>query len=145
MADCPACGACVEPDDENCPSCGSPVDVSTESFPVVGVPSRPGPSEAIEGPVLVVRKGPEIGERFFIESDSMSLGRDPACDVFLNDVTVSRRHARVFRKGADYVIEDAGSLNGTYVNGVRVDVAPLHAGDVVQVGMFQMLFYPGGA
>lgn len=144
MVDCPGCGANVEPDEDNCPSCGSPMSETTEAFPVVGVPDRVAArGEAVDGPVLVVRKGPEVGERFFIEGESMTMGRDPDCDVFLNDVTVSREHARVFRKGVDYVIEDAGSLNGTYVNGVRVDAAPLHAGDVVQIGMFQMVFYPG--
>ncbi|MBE0477131.1 MAG: FHA domain-containing protein [Coriobacteriia bacterium] len=144
MADCPACGANIGKDEDRCPSCGSPAETTTEAFSVLGEPPRPGPAEDVGGPVLVVRKGPEVGERFFIEAESMTLGRDPDCDVFLNDVTVSRRHARVFLKGADYVIEDVGSLNGTYVNGVRVDAAPLHAGDIVQVGTFQMVFYPGG-
>ena len=143
MVDCPSCGANVNHDEDECPSCGSPMDQTTEAFPFVGTPQRPASAEEVDGPVLVVRKGPEVGERFFIEAESMSMGRDPDCDVFLNDVTVSREHARVFRKGPDYVIEDAGSLNGTYVNGVRVEIAPLHAGDVVQIGMFQMVFYPG--
>ncbi|TLM96249.1 MAG: FHA domain-containing protein, partial [Actinobacteria bacterium] len=77
---------------------------------------------------------------FYVDRASLAIGRDPAADVFLNDVTVSRNHAVVQLNGGIVTIRDAGSLNGTYVNGVIVDVADLHSGDIVQIGTFQMVF-----
>ena len=95
--------------------------------------------------MLVVRKGPEVGERFYLEAPEYSLGRDPHCDIFLNDVTVSRKHASVRIDGGMATVRDTGSLNGTYVNGVRVDSAPLDNGDTVQIGTFQMIFMSGAS
>ncbi len=96
-----------------------------------------------EGPALVVRKGAESGERFVIDRERLTVGRDPESDIFLNDVTVSRSHAVLKLTSEGVTIEDAGSLNGTYVNGIRVDSAPLAAGDIVQIGLFQMVYVPG--
>jgi pSer/pThr/pTyr-binding forkhead associated (FHA) protein len=91
-----------------------------------------------------VRKGAEVGERFYLDRPEMTVGRDPGSDIFLNDVTVSRRHALLHVAGGEVTVEDAGSLNGTYVNNVSVDSAVLRTGDVLQVGTFQMTFFGGG-
>jgi pSer/pThr/pTyr-binding forkhead associated (FHA) protein len=96
-----------------------------------------------EGPLLVVRKGPDVGETFYLDRPELSIGRDPEADIFLNDVTVSRRHAKLTLAGGQVTVEDTDSLNGTYVNGVLVDRAPLSTGDSLQIGRFQMFFITG--
>lgn len=146
MTECPACGAAVRPEDDVCPSCGVRLEGATLKFKPVGAGARTSSAEtvAVEGPVLVVRKGHEVGERFYLDAPETSIGRDPGCDVFLNDVTVSRRHAVISNAGGGVSVRDTGSLNGTYVNGVRVDAAPLEGGDVLQVGTFQMVFIGAG-
>jgi pSer/pThr/pTyr-binding forkhead associated (FHA) protein len=125
-----------------CPACGSAAPGATASFEPVGAAEGGAAAlETIEGPVLVVRKGPQPGERFYLDRPNLTIGRDPASDIFLNDMTVSRAHA-VLRTAAGTVrISDVGSLNGTYVNGVCVDEAQLTDGDVVQVGTFQMVYH----
>lgn len=145
MSTCPSCGATLVPGAGSCPQCGLKLAGTTQSFQPVSAEAAEAIAEYgdIEGPVLVVKKGPEIGERFYVEDGGMSIGRDPASDVFLNDVTVSRKHAFVERTGDHVAVVDAGSLNGTYVNGVCVDRADLSSGDLVQVGMFQMVFLAG--
>jgi pSer/pThr/pTyr-binding forkhead associated (FHA) protein len=142
MAQCPACGKDVGPDATECPACGVPVAGATRSFePVETEPRVPSDAvECVEGPVLIVRKGPQPGERFFIDRARLSIGRDPESDIFLNDMTVSRLHAVIETRGNVVKIDDAGSLNGTYVNGVLVDSAELSHGDSVQIGTFQMLY-----
>lgn len=148
MIECPACGARVGSDEASCPVCGARIEGATLKFAPVGAAgATAGIPAAVgdDGPALVVRKGPEVGERFYLEGPEFSLGRDPECDIFLNDVTVSRRHATVQVSGGAVTVRDAGSLNGTYVNGVRVDMAPLDNGDVLQIGMFQMIFIAGVA
>lgn len=91
----------------------------------------------------MVRKGPQLGERFYIDRDVLVVGRDPESDVFLNDMTVSRAHATFTTGPSGVTVSDAGSLNGTYVNGLCVDSAELSNGDVVQIGTFQLAFYTG--
>ncbi|TLM80116.1 MAG: FHA domain-containing protein [Actinobacteria bacterium] len=144
MPECPACGSPIEANHRECAACGAVLEGATEDFAPVGSVEA-GPSEAPAAvPSLTVRSGPDAGERFFLDRDELTIGRDPACDVFLNDVTVSRHHA-VLRAAAGVVgIEDAGSLNGTYVNGVRVDSAILGHGDSVRIGRFLMSFTGGG-
>ncbi|MDF1542422.1 MAG: FHA domain-containing protein [Anaerosomatales bacterium] len=105
---------------------------------------EPPVTDASTGPVLVVRKGPEVGERFFIDRPTLAIGRGPECDIFLNDFTVSRSHAVLAIAGDEVSVSDAGSLNGTYVNGVRVDKAQLSDGDILQIGKFQMVFMNRG-
>ena len=145
MSDCPSCGRTVTAADSVCPGCGQRLMGSTESFPAIEADLVGGVESdvLVEGPSLVVRKGHEVGERFLIDRPLLTVGRDPACDIFLNDVTVSRQHATLEAAGDDVTIRDAGSLNGTYVNGVRVDAAPLATGDAVQIGTFQMVFVAG--
>lgn len=145
MAECPECGGLLEREDSTCSACGASASDRTASFePVGGVYGADSPAEEVdEGPALVVRKGPQPGERFYLDRARLSVGRDPQSDIFLNDMTVSRTHAVLEVIGASVTVRDAGSLNGTYVNGVCVDVAPLRDGDVVQVGTFQMVFIGG--
>lgn len=145
METCPACGAKLEGGADACPSCGRPLSEITESFPPVGEgPEAAEPTVPTEGPLLVVRKGPEVGERFYIDRARLTIGRDPVSDIFLNDITVSRNHAVLERAGDEVSVADAGSLNGTYVNGVSVDRAILRTGDALQVGRFQMVYLSGG-
>jgi pSer/pThr/pTyr-binding forkhead associated (FHA) protein len=91
--------------------------------------------------LLVVRRGPNTGARFLLNSDLTTAGRHPDADIFLDDVTVSRRHSQFVRHGNTFEIKDLGSLNGTYFDGVRVDSALLSDGAEVQIGKFRLTFY----
>jgi pSer/pThr/pTyr-binding forkhead associated (FHA) protein len=91
--------------------------------------------------LLVVRRGPNIGARFLLDADETTAGRHPEADIFLDDVTVSRRHTQFLRHGTTFEIKDLGSLNGTYFDGVRIDAAQLKDGAEVQVGKFRLTFY----
>jgi pSer/pThr/pTyr-binding forkhead associated (FHA) protein len=106
--------------------------------PVSGVDSLPAGSA-----LLVVKRGPNAGSRFLLDRDTTSAGRHPDSDIFLDDVTVSRRHAEFRRDGAEFVVVDVGSLNGTYVNREPVDTAVLANGDEVQIGKFRLVFLTG--
>jgi len=91
--------------------------------------------------LLVVRRGPNTGARFLLDTDVTSAGRHPNADILLDDVTVSRRHTEFLRHGTAFEIKDLGSLNGTYFDGVRIDTALLRNGAEVQVGKFRLTFY----
>ena len=93
--------------------------------------------------LLVVLRGPNTGARFLLDADEVSSGRHPDSDIFLDDVTVSRKHATFRREGQGFVVRDVGSLNGTYVNRQRIDEAVLRTGDEVQIGKFRLVFYAG--
>lgn len=146
MDTCESCGAALKADAAVCPACGEPVHEHTASFAPVGSALGPlsGGTIDVDGPVLVVRKGPEVGERFYLDRARLSVGRDPASDIFLNDITVSRAHATLEVASHEVSVADAGSLNGVYVNGVSVDRAVLRDGDQLQIGRFQMVFLSGG-
>jgi len=92
--------------------------------------------------LLVVQRGPNAGARFLLDSERTTAGRRPDSDIFLDDVTVSRKHAEFVRRGDDFVVRDVGSLNGTYVQRDRIDEAVLRDGDEVQIGKFRMVFHP---
>jgi len=95
----------------------------------------------MEGPALVVRSGGgRAGEHFLLEQEATTVGRSPDCDVFLDDVTVSRRHAEVLRRDRQFFIEDKGSLNGTFLNRRRIESAPLEDGDELQIGKYKLTF-----
>ena len=145
MAECPGCGAEVGAENTVCPACGAGLSEPTASFEPVGVAASDAVvAPAAEGPVLVVRKGPQPGERFFVDRGKLTIGRDPESDIFLNDITVSRTHAVIECEGDVVTVADAGSLNGTYINGEVCDkTVVLKNGDVVQIGTFQMLFLSG--
>jgi len=91
--------------------------------------------------LLVAHDGAGAGSRFLLDRDEVPAGRHPSSEIFLDDVTVSRRHARFVRRGGTFELLDSGSLNGTYVNGDRVDSAVLDNGDEVQIGKFRFTFY----
>lgn len=162
--DCTACGKPVHPEDRFCAACGAPLTTSAEELDQTGAitaitsagpPTGTGPAAALgtgihrELPtgsaLLVVHRGPSEGSEFLLPADAdiVGVGRSPESDVFLDDVTVSRRHAE-FRHGADgWSVRDVGSLNGTYVNRVRVDDQRLNGGDEVQIGKFRFIFLVG--
>lgn len=91
--------------------------------------------------LLIVRRGPNKGSRFLLDSDLVSIGRHPNADIFLDDVTVSRRHSEISRNGSAFTIKDLTSLNGTYFEGKRVETAELFNGAEVQVGKYHFTFY----
>ncbi len=95
--------------------------------------------------LLVVHHGPNAGARFLLDVDVTVAGRSVSCDIFLDDVTVSREHAHFVREGTSFSVRDAGSLNGTYLNRERVTHSLLTAGDEVQIGKYRLTFYPGAA
>ncbi len=95
--------------------------------------------------LLIVKSGANVGARFLLDADHVSAGRHPGTDIFLDDVTVSRRHAAFVRTDEGYSVRDAGSLNGTYVNRGRVDVEPLKDGDEVQIGKYRLTYHPHGS
>ena len=91
--------------------------------------------------LLVVRRGPNAGARFLLDANVTTVGRHPDADIFLDDVTVSRRHSEFLRDGSTFQIKDLGSLNGTYLDGNRIDIATLGEGSEVQIGKFRLTFY----
>jgi len=92
--------------------------------------------------LLIVQRGPNAGARFLLDGERTTAGRHPGSDIFLDDVTVSRKHVEFVRRGGQFVVRDVGSLNGTYVQRARIDEAVLREGDEVQIGKFRMVFYP---
>jgi hypothetical protein len=107
-----------------------------------------GESRALEGlppgsALLVVKRGPNAGSRFLLDADVTTAGRHPESDIFLDDVTVSRRHAEFAREDNGFVVRDVGSLNGTYLNRERIDIAGLAGGDEVQIGKYRLVFLAG--
>ena len=91
--------------------------------------------------LLIVLKGPNAGARFLLNADSTTVGRHPKSDIFLDDVTVSRKHAAFLRDGSNFYVRDTHSLNGTYVNMQQVEEARLNDGDEVRIGKYQLTFY----
>jgi pSer/pThr/pTyr-binding forkhead associated (FHA) protein len=147
---CPECGF-QNPEAANyCTKCGallvrdeSGADTTMSFTPEEGDEESAEIMEEIktEGPALVVRSGGgRAGEHFLLEQESTTVGRSPDCDIFLDDVTVSRRHALVKRSNNQFVIEDQGSLNGTFLNRRRIESGGLEDGDEVQIGKYKLTF-----
>jgi pSer/pThr/pTyr-binding forkhead associated (FHA) protein len=146
---CPSCGDRVPTDSTACPSCQSTV-VDTDRTqvlsrvghePVFGQTPDPGSTATrVSAATLMVRSGPQAGDRFTLQHDVTRLGRHPESDISLDDISVSRRHAEIRHDGDEYVLRDVGSLNGTYVNQRRVDSVVLQQGDEILVGRFRLLF-----
>jgi pSer/pThr/pTyr-binding forkhead associated (FHA) protein len=113
-------------------------ETESRGAPVSGVDALPAGSA-----LLVVKRGPNAGSRFLLDRDTTSAGRHPDSDIFLDDVTVSRRHAEFRRDGAEFVVVDVGSLNGTYVNRDRIDKVTLKDSDEVQIGKYRLVFFAG--
>ncbi|MFA9445180.1 FHA domain-containing protein [Egicoccus sp. AB-alg6-2] len=152
---CSQCGEQVPEDANFCPSCGAKVVTApgghehTTAAIEVGAfdPSHElGDLPALEPGtgMLVVVRGPNAGARFLLDHDPVTVGRHPDSDIFLDDVTVSRRHAELGVGPEGALVRDLGSLNGSYVNGERVDERLLATGDEVQIGRFKLLFVGDG-
>lgn len=139
---CSSCGAILGPPSEEHTVTFKAVEASESAAEedlavnLEGVPEGMG--------LLVVRRGPNAGSKFVLENDITRAGRHPASDIFLDDITVSRRHAEFGRIDTGYAVRDVGSLNGTYVNRERTDESPLANGDEVQIGKFKLVFLSEG-
>jgi pSer/pThr/pTyr-binding forkhead associated (FHA) protein len=145
---CPKCGFENEESAVVCARCQEPLEYKEKQETTIILP----PSEIVEEelqeveavpaekPLLVVTKGPFAGQKFELSPGELTVGRDPGSDIFLDDITVSRRHAKLIIDGENVLIVDSGSLNGTYVNRKRVEQKALRSGDEVQIGKFKMLF-----
>jgi FHA domain/zinc-ribbon domain len=147
---CPECGF-QNPESANyCAKCGallvrdeSGSDTTMSFTPEEGDEEGSELAEEVkaEGPALVVRSGGgRAGEHFQLEQERITVGRSPDCDIFLDDVTVSRRHALLKQADGGFLIEDQGSLNGTFLNRRRIESAPLEDGDEVQIGKYKLTF-----
>ncbi len=114
----------------------APADAPTDTGALEALPPGSG--------LLVVKRGPNAGSRFLLDADTTTAGRHPESDIFLDDVTVSRRHAEFVREGSGFLVRDVGSLNGTYLNRERIEAASLAGGDEVQIGKYRLVFLVGG-
>ena len=142
MATCPVCNATLAESDSACPVCGFKLIGRTQAFAPIAVdptPNMASPSLLSEATLSIV-KGPQVGNVFRLSADSLTIGRSPQCDIFLNDMTVSRMHATLRRTLAGYEIVDADSFNGLWVNNLNVKDAVLKDGDVVQIGTFCLVY-----
>ncbi|MDP9406875.1 MAG: zinc-ribbon and FHA domain-containing protein [Actinomycetota bacterium] len=167
---CTRCGQQNPDDSRFCARCGAPLNppggpVSperpAETTSTIDIHALDSALEAAEGAsapdvapgavdalppgtaLLVVKRGPNAGSRFLLDKDVTTAGRHPESDIFLDDVTVSRRHAEFLRSGSTFTVRDVGSLNGTYLDRERIDEAVLSGGDEVQVGKFRLVFLTG--
>jgi hypothetical protein len=151
------CGRCGHPNPEGanyCSSCGAPLVAPEETTLTLSAVEAADLEEDLakyleELPpgvgLLVLRQGPVAGSSFRLEAPKTTAGRHPDSDIFLDDITVSRRHAIIERNDDGFTVRDAGSLNGTYVNRERVDEARLRTGDELQIGRFRLSFVLGEA
>ena len=139
---CPICGEQLEPEMGECPRCGFKLIGETQAFtPLDGSPAVAGsPAGSGVVPALEVLKGPYAGECFRMGLGDFTIGRDPSCDLFLSNMTVSRHHATIHVADDGASIRDEGSLNGTWVDGKVVEQAPLAVGTHVQIGTFDMVY-----
>jgi pSer/pThr/pTyr-binding forkhead associated (FHA) protein len=155
---CPSCGHENTVGSRFCSSCGTslgadrdPTTIHFETAESAEAAETPVPEVEVDlsdvplgTGVLVVTRGEAAGSRILLDLVATSAGRHPKSDIFLDDITVSRRHAEIIREGDAYRVRDAGSLNGTYVNRERIEEAPLTHGDVLQVGKYKLHFLVAG-
>lgn len=151
---CNSCGHRNPPSSSFCSSCGSPLDsLDDRTLSIVAVDplqDAPGDHDNVrvemsslptDAAVLIVRSGPQAGERFVLDDPVTHLGRHPDSEIMLDDITVSRRHVAIERTAQGYVVTDEGSLNGTYINQERVDRGLLRHGDELQIGKFRLVLF----
>lgn len=139
---CPVCNAAVNDGVAACPQCGFNLPGATQAFAPVSVQSGPNTASAslLDEATFSIVKGPQVGNVFRLTANELTIGRSPQCDIFLNDMTVSRMHATLTREGSGYRITDADSFNGLWVNNLNVKDALLQNGDVVQIGTFCLVY-----
>lgn len=149
---CNQCGHANPHNANFCSSCGAALDVRAHDHTVTLAPVDPRggpPSDEVavgldelpaNAGMLVVKRGPGAGSKFVLDQPIVSAGRHPQSDIFLDDVTVSRRHAEIERGPDGYVVRDVGSLNGTYLNRERIEEATISNGDELQIGRFKLVF-----
>jgi len=155
---CNRCGHRNPPVSGFCSSCGTVLDVNEDRTIVIAkvdpLMDAPGTEDdvlvdladlAADTAILVVRSGEEEGEHFLLTAPVTTIGRSAESDIVLDDITVSRHHGEITRIDGRHVVRDKGSLNGTYVNQARVDVAELAQGDEVQIGKFRLVFFAKGS
>ncbi len=152
---CRTCSHDNEAGAKYCSSCGTPLEIDDDTTAALALIEDRQSLEAELGDILdqlpdglglvVVRRGPNAGSTYILDRDTTRVGRHPESEIFLDDVTVSRRHAVIERTADGYEISDAGSLNGTYVDHERVDRGPLRDMHEIQVGRFVLTFVLGGA
>ena len=150
---CRQCGHQNESGANFCSSCGSPLPHDDETtLSLSELAERLELDEELGAALaelpagmgmLVVRRGPNAGSRFVLDAEVTALGRHPDSDIFLDDITVSRRHCEIERTDSGYVVRDVGSLNGTYLNQRRIEQATIGNGDELQVGKFKLVFLYG--
>lgn len=152
---CNQCGHRNPPESNFCSSCGAALtqhrDDATITFQPVEAAGEVAEEELTvtldelpEGiGMLIVKRGPNAGSKFLLGSEVTSCGRHPDSDIFLDDITVSRRHAEIRRAGDSFIVRDVGSLNGTYLNRERIEEGRLRNGDELQVGKFKLVFLAG--
>jgi pSer/pThr/pTyr-binding forkhead associated (FHA) protein len=155
---CSRCGSKLDTDGAGAPVTGQLTGVGADEATAtisIGNPEKADTSDRHLNPVdaaavdalppgsamLVVQKGPSAGSRFLLDKDEVTAGRHNDSEIFLDDVTVSRRHAVFTREGDDFTVADAGSLNGTYVNRDRIDKVTLKDSDEVQIGKYRLVFF----
>ncbi len=153
---CNHCGHRNPPGSNFCSSCGAALNVASGDDTTVTIVLNADAAEreeelavSLDGlpegvGLLVVRKGPNAGSKYLLDAEVTRAGRHPDSDIFLDDITVSRRHAEITRHPDRYTLRDVGSLNGTYVNRDRVEEAALSNGDELQIGKFKLVFFSGG-
>jgi FHA domain/zinc-ribbon domain len=154
---CPRCGHENEPAANFCSSCAAPLNDDDPTTNLAGLIDLleadefdADVSEILAGipdgiGVLIVTHGPNKGSRYALDDEVSTLGRASDSTIFLDDVSVSRRHASVHRHADGYDLRDRGSLNGTYVNGERIDNAPLHHLAEIRIGTFVLVFLLPGS
>jgi len=153
---CNQCGHRNPPGSNFCSSCGAALNLGesddTTMTHVVTPAEEREPDEDLKvtaddlrdgGALLVVRRGPNEGSKYLLDAEVTRAGRHPDSDIFLDDITVSRRHAEIVRRADGFHVVDTGSLNGTYVNRDRVEDAKLANGDELQIGKFKLVFFTG--
>ena len=124
---CSSCGA----------SLGQTVDEPTQGFdPIPDASAKPPSADGY----LISTSGHRSGARFGLHGEIVTAGRHPESDIFLDDITVSRRHVEIRRTSTGHTVYDVGSLNGTYLNGTRIDEAQISPGDEVQIGKFKLIY-----
>lgn len=143
--ECPVCGKVMAADDERCAECGYNPAEQTEAFDPLELSGGDAAlvaasSSTLGTPQLMLTKGPSKGGIFYLESFPITIGRDTGCDIFLNNRTVSRKHAVLDISGSSIIVRDNKSLNGTWLDGKVVEEAVLTDGCLLQIGTFSMRF-----